>query len=488
MTTNQTTDGAWQPAANVAGIAPRTPGEIPLFTGCLIFSLLVYAGIAMLLVRFNRHIPMAPTSMIRMLILVAIGVFVSIAIRAGFVAHVRGNGMMVGPDQLGRIYEAVQTVAQRMDMRMPQVYVVQFGGIREGIVKIFLGSRILVLSSKLLEDCGEGGELDMAIGRELAHFRFHHIHWRFLLFPSMLLPLLYPAWRRATEYTADRYGLLACGDFATAERRLYIDAAGGRLGRSVTPESYHGQLAKSGGFWTTLRYLLGGEPDISWRVSRLLKLMPEQGGAAPAPRKSILASILCAFVPGASASSLPGGGVGSIVVVVFIAMFIVAFIPAMAQNVEEANQARDINNLNIIARATIMYAEEHRGMLPPSREVLLEMEYLPEDAFRSSDGEEIHYLVEDLIESGRLSRDRLPPIDIMSRKPVLFYRRSEYDDWYYVAFADGSVDVMGKYEFEDRMESSIRELSPARDREPTDIRQRSPARDVPGVIPDRGDF
>jgi Zn-dependent protease with chaperone function len=461
MTTNQTTESAWQPAANVAGIAPRTPGEMPLFTGCLIFSLLVCAGIAMLLIRLIRMAP--PTIFIPIFIIVAVVTFISFAIRAGFVAHVRGNGMLVGPDQLGDVYEAVQKVAQRMDMPMPQLYVVQFGGIREGIVKIFLGSRILVLSSKLLEDCGEGGELDMAIGKELAHFRFHHIHWRFWLFPSMLLPMLYPAWRRATEYTADRYGLLACGDFAVAERRLYIDAAGGRLGRSVVPESYHGQLAKCGGFWTTLRYLLGGEPDISWRVSRLLKLMPEQGDAAPAPRKSIFATILCAFVPGASASSLPGGGAGSMVAVVFIAVFISALVPAIAMSVREANEARDMRDLHEIGQATLAYTSEHET-LPPSREALLKMGLLPEDVFRSDDGEEIHYLVEELIERGQLSIDRLPPIDRTSWKTVLFYRRAGSD--YLVVFADGRVDVVYEYKFEDLMESSIRQLSPIRPREP----------------------
>lgn len=446
----------------MAGIAPRTPGEMPLFISCLIFSLLVYAGIAMLLIRL---IDMAPRFFfIPILIIAAIVIFISFAMRAGFVAHIRGNGMLVGPDQLGDVYGAVQKVAQRMNMPMPQLYVVQFGGIREGIVKIFLGSRILVLSSKLLEDCGEGGELDMAIGRELAHFRFHHIHWRFWLFPSMLLPLLYPAWRRATEYTADRFGLLACGDFAVAERKLYIDAAGGRLGRSVVPESYRGQLAKCGGFWATLRYLTGGEPDISWRVSKLLKLMPEQGSAAPAPRKSVFATILCAFVPGASASSLPGGGAGSLVVIFFIAMFISALVPALARSVEDADRARDLRNLYEIGQATLNYASEHETF-PPSREVLLEMAYLPEDIFRSDDGEEIHYLVEELIEKGRLSRDRLPPIDRMSWQTLLFYRRDGSD--YYVVFADGSVDVVGKYKFEYLMESSIRQLSPLRD--PTEV-------------------
>ena len=455
MTTNQTTKGAWQPADNVAGIAPRDPGEMPLFIGCLVFSLLVYAAIEMLLIRWvTTH----PYAIIPILIIAAAVTFVSFAIRAAFVAHVRGNGMMVWPDQLGRLYEAVQTVAQRMDMPMPQLYVVQFGGLREAIVKIFLGSRILVLSSKLLEDCGEGGELDMAIGRELAHFRFHHIPWRFWLFPSMILPLLYPAWRRATEYTADRYGLLACGDFAAAERKLYIEAAGGRLGRSVAPEPYHGQVAESGGFWTTLRYLLGGEPNISWRVSKLANLRPDRREPAPAPRRSIFATILCAFVPGASACGLPRGGVGLLAVVAVIAILVTVLVPVIAQTFEQFDQALATIDLRMISMATINYATEHEGLLPPSLEVLRKTYDLPADLFRSRDGEETHYLVEELIQSGRLSPDRLPSL-MMSRPDttVLFYRR--VGARYCVAFADGHAVIVRGFEFEYFKESSIRELA-----------------------------
>jgi hypothetical protein len=308
-------------AAGAPDAFARHPKEMTRFYICLAFSAIVYTALALLLMWLAIT---APLALIPILI-VAAGIWLMVIIgEAFFVAHVRGNGLKVSETQLPHVCACAHHAAEVLGIPMPEVYVVQFGRVREAIVRLFVRSRILVISSALVEDCGNGPELDMAVSVELARFKFHHLAWKFWLFPAMVLPIIYPAYRRATQYTADRCGMQVCGDWQAARRAIFILAAGGRQGRKVNPDAYAGQVAASGGFWMTIRHLMSGHPALSWRASELLQAVPEMQNAAPVPQRSIPATILCLFVPGGVTQIRPvGGGLGGLLIMVAVVAMLV---------------------------------------------------------------------------------------------------------------------------------------------------------------------
>jgi len=437
--------------ADASGISPRHPAELPLFAACLVVCLPAYAAAAVALALVI--LPLASVALIPLAIVLLVGWFIGLALRAAFVARIRGNGLMVGPDQLPAVHEAVARAAAALRCKTPEAYVVQYGGLREAVTKLFLGSRLLVLSSRLVDDHGGGAELKMMVGRELGRLRSRHLTWRFWLFPSMVLPFLYPAWRRATEYTADRCGLLACGDPQAAERAIYISAAGARMGRDVRPESYRKQIARSGGFWMTLSHLLASEPCLAWRASQLLRAMSQEPGRVPAPRRSILATILCVFVPGTAAlRGGAGAAIGPVLLLLVVVLLMGAGASLMLFGVEaplerltgKTTVKRDMADLS---RAAILYAHrEGGGRLPASGGALAP--YVSPGALRSLRDGEIIYVIEDLRRGGPLTGRTPPHVDSLEPQTILFYCPDPRSGEVIVACADGSVHATSPGECE----------------------------------------
>ena len=313
---------------NAGGAVPpiplRDPRESVLFGICCTFSMLVWGIIAILLLVVVARVPML---LLGIVFYALLGWLTVTAIKAFLVTFVRGNGIMVGPDQLPHVYEAVQRAAATLGAPLPEIYVIQFGGMREAMTKTFVGRKLLILSAELVEDCDDGLELHMLMGREMAHFRFSHVPWRFWLTPSMALPLIYPAWRRSAQYTADRCGMLVCGDTRAAYRTLLILAAGGKLGRRAEARPHSRQVARSGGFWMTLSHTIGFLPAINWRAARLLAAAAGGRHATVKPQRSIFATIICALSPGGAGKAGSLGAIGgALVSTVFIVALVIFFV------------------------------------------------------------------------------------------------------------------------------------------------------------------
>ena len=418
-------------------IDPRHPRERSLFVICLILSLAMWGGIgAVMFPEFLKD----PEMLITVPVMLVVFWLFSLFARAVFVTHVRGNGLRVSNEQLPHIQAAVERAAAALSSPVPETYVVQFGGVREAVARIFLGSKLLVLSNDLIDDQGEGPELDMVIGRQVAHFRYRHLRWGVVLFPSMILPLLYPAWRRSTEYTADRCGLLVCGDPAAAERAIYITAAGGELGRRVTPEAYHDQVRSTGGFFLTFASLLSPEPSTVWRVSRLLQALPEYAGAAPAPSRNVVAGFLSAFIPGTSLlRGSSGAGANLLVAVAIITLLISILLPSLARARELSKRSVCASQMRSISIALTSYASENHGQLPVNIAGFVRESGIDPMRFQCpSSGKDPNYLLA-----------RAPRSGFTATMPVLFEPIENHgEEGGFVLFGDGSVRFLKKEEFE----------------------------------------
>ncbi|HKQ97543.1 MAG TPA: M48 family metallopeptidase, partial [Candidatus Polarisedimenticolia bacterium] len=125
----------------------------------------------------------------------------------GFVAHLRGNAVRLGPQQMPDLHDRVVAIAARFGMPPPEAYLMQSGGTLNALATRFFGSRFIVLYSDLLEACGDNEDArDFIVAHELGHLKAGHLTGRWFLMPGLLVPFLGSAWSRACEYTCDRYG------------------------------------------------------------------------------------------------------------------------------------------------------------------------------------------------------------------------------------------------------------------------------------------
>ena len=213
-----------------------------------------------------------------------------------FVAHVRGSGVRLGPEQFPELHDSVERLAQRIGLaRAPETYILQAGGALNALATRFLRTHIVVLYSDLLDACGSNtAARDMIVAHELGHIRAGHLRWRWFLLPSLLVPLLGAALSRAREYTCDRYGLAGAGDRDGALLGLCILAAGARHGASVNHQALARQRGDLNTGWMTLGEWLSSHPPLAKRVAALDPTLAT--GSPEAWRGALRAAAIVAMV------------------------------------------------------------------------------------------------------------------------------------------------------------------------------------------------
>ncbi len=261
----------------------RWPTERPL----TVFAVLVSLPIWLLLV----------VSVVGILYAALIGLFI-FAGHVLFIAHVRGNGVRIGPNQFPELADAVRRLSTRLGLaRVPEAYVIQAGGALNALATRFFRSEIVVLFSDLLEACGDDDAArDMIIAHELGHIKAGHLRRRWLILPAQVVPFLGAALSRAREYTCDRFGLAGAGDGRGALRGLAILAAGGRHGPRVNLEALAGQRAALDTGWMTIGEWLSSHPPLAKRVVALEPALLPAGARSARGGARALAIVAAAAV------------------------------------------------------------------------------------------------------------------------------------------------------------------------------------------------
>jgi len=201
----------------------------------------------------------------------------------GFIAHIRGSAVRLGPDQFPELYRRVEELARRMEFRrMPEVYLMQQDGAINAFATRFLRSHMVVLLADLLEACGNNEPArDMIIGHELGHIRAGHLRFHWILLPLGFVPFVSGALSRAREYTCDRYGRAAAGNEDGALLGLTILAAGGKYAPLVDRALLARQHAELSRGWMLVGQWMSTHPPLS---KRLIALKPDILGAPVAAR------------------------------------------------------------------------------------------------------------------------------------------------------------------------------------------------------------
>lgn len=273
----------------------RWPSEIPLFITILVVSILLWIVIAV------------ATVGIGVLYALLLGVFFFF-VHAGFVMHLRGNAIQLGPDQFPELYNRVAELSAKAGLKKtPDAYILQADGALNAFATKFFRGKIVTLYSDLLEACGDDAAArDMIIGHEIGHLRSGHLDWQLLTAPGRFVPFLGAAYSRAREFTCDRWGASLCGDPEGARRGLLVLAAGREHSRKVNVNAYIAQQHKLDTGWMTLARWLSLYPPLSARVDVLSTVpgaRPFSSWKGPLRALAIMASFV--LVPVLLATSLP---------------------------------------------------------------------------------------------------------------------------------------------------------------------------------------
>lgn len=258
---------------------PRWPTEIPLRVVIMLVSIAIWLLLAL--------------TIIGLIYALMIGLFLFFA-HVAFIAHVRGSGVRIGPEQFPELWDRIVTLSSAAGMaEPPAAYIMQAGGELNAFATKFLGGKVMVLYSELLEACGDDEPArDMVIGHELGHLAMRHLDWFLLTTPGRFIPFLGSAYSRACEFSCDRYGAHLCGDPEGAMRGLAILAAGPRHARRVNLQAFVAQRRDLDTGWMTLGSWLSGYPPLSARIEQL---QPALGRSVPySNRGSTRASFLLA--------------------------------------------------------------------------------------------------------------------------------------------------------------------------------------------------
>jgi Zn-dependent protease with chaperone function len=225
---------------------------------------------------------------------IILGLFFFIA-HLSLIAHLRGSSIRLGPHQMPGLYNRVAGIAQRIGMeKVPDVYLLQSGGVLNAFATRFGRRRFVVLYSDLVKACGDNLDaLDFIIGHELGHIHRGHLNWRWFIAPTLLIPFLGTAYSRACEYTCDRYGFRAPSDPNRSLDGLCILAAGPQFVPYLNKQAFVAQRNDLNTAFMKLGTWFSTHPSLSQRVGALApSLKTESHGSATAT----LGALLMAFV------------------------------------------------------------------------------------------------------------------------------------------------------------------------------------------------
>lgn len=266
-----------------------TSSEKVLFIVLLVFSIVLYLLLFI--------------SILGVVIAIALWIvsFFAHGIRMGYI---RSNGVKISPLQYPQVYERVQDLSRRMEIgNVPDVYVVESGGMLNAFATRLLGRNTVVLYSDIFELIEEEAEEEVTfiLAHELAHIKRNHLLKQMILLPGNLIPFLGVAYSRACEYTCDRMATNMINSGQRASHALTILAVGKRLYQSVNKDAYIKQLQAEKSFFVWLSELLSTHPPLPKRIAAVehfMDLRQKEHFSVPRSKLAILSIVLLVGIGG----------------------------------------------------------------------------------------------------------------------------------------------------------------------------------------------
>lgn len=198
-----------------------------------------------------------------------------------FAAYLRTNAVRVSATQLPEVHRAVQTCCKHMNIKPPEVYVLQHNVWNAFATKIF-GRRMVVLLSGAVDSIllkGDTQQLTWLVGHEIGH------HWAGHLNISQKLArvggwlIWVNLWHsRRAELTCDRVGLYCTGSLKASQLALMNATVGAQLAGKVNMQEAEAQwFAHRNEFFVKYRTLYSTHPHLLARLHHLNESAAELG-------------------------------------------------------------------------------------------------------------------------------------------------------------------------------------------------------------------
>lgn len=271
---------------------------------------------------------------------------------SAFITHLKGNGVRITEEQYPDLYESLVRNTKKVGLHhVPEAYLLRTDFFN-ALATRFRGRNFVVLFTDVVDALEtRPSAIDFYIGHELGHLHRKHIQWGTYLFFASWLPLLGAAYRRAQEYTCDRYGAMCCNNDEDIIAAISTMSAGDSRWNSINLDAYLKQVNETNGFWMSFNELNNDYPWLTKRMASALAF--RQGEEISFPSRHGFAWFLSVFIPRF------GGGAAMSVMMMFmmLAIFAAVGIPAYQEYVEKAEYEIENTSIKIELEGAYLQAE-----------------------------------------------------------------------------------------------------------------------------------
>lgn len=181
-----------------------------------------------------------------------------------------GRGVKVTPKQFPALYRAANHCSRTLGIAPPEIFIMQEP--TTNALTFSSGDKGIIVLNSATIDHFTPGELLFVLGHECGHIHNNHVlyHTMARWMPVPAVSLLLRQWRRFSEITADRAGLLCCGDVDDALRALIKLALGAqKLYKHINVDEYMRQLEELKGSYARFLEFFLFHPFLPKRVESL---------------------------------------------------------------------------------------------------------------------------------------------------------------------------------------------------------------------------
>lgn len=215
--------------------------------------------------------------------LIFIGIFALVAYlgRLFSLAYIKTFAVRASPQQFPEIYNAAIKVSEKLDIKAPEIYVMQ-DSIWNAFATKLAGKRIVVLLSGAVDAIllkGDTSQLTWLVGHEIGHHAAGHIGiWHGLIMMGGWLPWFALWYRRRGELTCDRIGLYAAGNASASIKAMCNMTVGAQLADLMNVEEAIKQWEEhKSEIFVRYRVLYSSHPPNLFRIKRLIESTRELG-------------------------------------------------------------------------------------------------------------------------------------------------------------------------------------------------------------------
>ena len=186
--------------------------------------------------------------------------------------NIRKNGVKISAEQFPDFYAKALAVAEQMNLNIvPDIYIMQSGGILNAFATKFGMKNMVVLYSDVFSLIEEQGEQEVLyiLAHEFAHVKRKHVGLGWILMPGLAYPFLGKAYSRACEITCDRYGAYYSQSYEGAKNALTILAIGPLLYKRVDQSTFMHQVESEDGVFSWIDEIMSTHPNLPKRIYEL---------------------------------------------------------------------------------------------------------------------------------------------------------------------------------------------------------------------------